>query len=79
MNHVVHVKTTILPGGKIEITDPNLPIGESVEVVVLLPESEKRNGHSAVDVLNEAPGHRLFKTPDEVDSYIHGERHSWER
>ncbi|MDA0738395.1 MAG: hypothetical protein O2999_11370 [Nitrospirae bacterium] len=79
MNQTVHVKTTILPGGKIEITDPNLPPGESVEVVVFLPEHGKPNGQSAVDVLSQAPGHRLFKTSDEVDSYIHGERGSWDR
>jgi len=79
MNYVVHVKTTILPGGKIEITDPNFPSGESVEVVVLLLEPGKKNSPSAIDLLNEAPGHRLFKTPEEVDSYIHGERNSWDR
>ncbi len=79
MNQTVHVKTTILPGGKIEITDPNLPTGESVEVVVFLPEPGKENRQSAVDVLSQAPGHRLFKTSDEVDSFIHGERGSWDR
>lgn len=79
MNQTVHVKTTILPGGKIEITDPKLPSGQLVEVVVLLPETEKQSGQSAVDVLSQAPGHRLFKTPDEVDSYLHSERDSWDR
>ncbi len=79
MPNEVHVKTTILPGGKIEITHPNLPSGESVEVVVLLPETGKKNGHSAVDVLSEAPGHRLFKTSEEVDTYIQDERHPWDR
>ena len=79
MHNAIHVKTTILPGGRIEITDANLPSGESVEVVVLLQETGKKNGHSAVDVLSEAPGHRLFKTPEEVDSYLQDERHSWDR
>jgi len=79
MNPTVHLKTTILPGGKIEITDPNLPSGESVEVVVLLPDSGKKNGDSAIDILNKSPGHRLFQTAEEVDFYIHGERGSWDR
>ena len=34
MQKALHIKTTVLPGGKIEIVDPELPVGESVEVVV---------------------------------------------
>ena len=32
MGKVMHQKTTVLPGGKIEIIDIDLPVGESVEV-----------------------------------------------
>ena len=34
MQKALHIKTTVLPGGKIEIVDPELPVGESVDVVV---------------------------------------------
>ena len=34
---------------------------------------------SVVDVLDEAPGQRLFKTGKEVDDYIAEERASWDR
>jgi hypothetical protein len=34
---------------------------------------------SAVDILAEAPGHRLFNSADEVDSYVRTERGAWDR
>ena len=34
MQKALHIKTTVLPGGKIEIVDPELPVGESVDVIV---------------------------------------------
>ena len=35
MQKVLHIKTTVLPGGKIEIVHKELAEGESVNVVVL--------------------------------------------
>ena len=32
---------------------------------------------TAVDILDEAPGHLLFKSAEEVDSYLREERASW--
>ena len=77
MQGVLHIRTTVLPGGKIEIVDQGLPVGESVDVVVSQPEASERR--SVVDILEEAPGHRLFKTAKEVDDYIKEERASWDR
>jgi hypothetical protein len=34
---------------------------------------------SALDILDELPGGRIFKTADEVDAYLREERDSWER
>jgi hypothetical protein len=34
---------------------------------------------SAVDILTEAPGQRLFKTAIEVGDYLRKERDSWDR
>jgi hypothetical protein len=34
---------------------------------------------SAIDVLNQTPGNRLFRTAEEIDAYIAQERASWER
>ena len=77
MQKVLHLKTKVLPGGKIEIVHRELPVGKSVDVVVR--HSSESAHRSAVDILAEAPGRRLFKTDAEVESYLKGERASWER
>ena len=77
MEKALHIRTTVLPGGKIEIVDHELPVGESVDVIVSQSSSSERR--SAVDILAEAPGHRLFKTGEEVASYLKDERESWDR
>jgi len=79
MQAALHIKTKILPGGKIEITDPDLPTGEAVEVIVLRTQSDTLIRRSAVDILAEAPGHRLFNTAEQVDAYLREERDSWDR
>ena len=77
MQRALHVRTTVLPGGKVEIVDQELPVGESVDVVV--SQSLALERRSAVDILAEAPGHRLFKTAEDVASYLKDERESWDR
>ena len=77
MQKSLHIKTTVLPGGKIEIVDRELPVGESVDVVVRHVTSPARR--SAVDVLGEAPGQRVFKTAADVESFLKHERASWDR
>ena len=79
MRAALHLKTTVLPGGKIEIVNQELPAGESVEVIVLLPTSPASVRRSAVDILAEAPGQRLFKTAADVEAYLQHERDAWER
>ena len=77
MQKELHLRTKVLPGGKIEIAHVELPVGKTVDVVVREPSDSARR--SAVDILAEAPGRRLFKTDAEVESYLKGERASWER
>ena len=67
------------PGGKIEVMDQELPAGETVEVIVLRPTVPASGRRSAVDVLAEAPGQRLFKTAADVRAYLQHEREAWER
>ena len=75
MRKALHIRTTVLPAGKIEIVDQELPVGESVDVVVSQsPGSERR---SAVDILAEAPGGLVFKTAADVAAYLKEERESW--
>ena len=77
MQKAIHITTTVLPGGRIEIVDKKLPVGESVNVVVL--RSNRAEQRSALDILKEAPGQHLFKTAEEVESYLKNERTSWDR
>ncbi len=77
MQKALHLKTTVLPGGKIEVVDRELRVGESVDVVVLRSATSPQR--SAVDILAEAPGRRLFKTAEDVQTYLKDERASWER
>lgn len=72
MQKALHLTTTVLPGGRIEIADEKLPVGESVNVVILHSSGSDRR--SVIDILEEAPGQRLFKTAEEVESYLRDER-----
>ena len=76
MRETLHLRATVLPGGKIEIRNGALREGESVEIVVLRPDATRRK--SILDILAEAPGKTMFQTAEEVDSYIRSERESWE-
>ena len=77
MQKALHVRTTVQPGGKIEIVDQGLPVGESVDVVV--SQSSVSERRSAVDILAEAPGGLAFKTAEEVAAYLKEEKESWGR
>ena len=44
-----------------------------------LGETPASSRRSVVDILNDGPGKRLFKTGKEVDDYIADERASWDR
>ena len=79
MRAALHLKTTVLPGGKIEIMDQELPAGEPVDVIILLSAAPASVRRSALDILAEAPGQRLFKTAADVDAYLQHEREAWER
>ena len=77
MQKELHLRTKVLPGGKIEIAHVELSVGKTVDVVVR--ESSDSAGRSAIDILSEAPGQRIFKTAEEAESYVADERTSWKR
>ena len=70
----LHVQTTILPGHRIELIVPELPIGSSVSVVVGPVQPLSRLD----EVLGSYSGKQLFQSADEVDSYLHAEREAWD-
>ena len=77
MQKALHIRTTVLPGGKIEIVDQGLQAGENVDVVI--SSAPTPSARSAWQIISEGPGQRLFKTAKEVDEYIAEERASWDR
>ena len=79
MATALHITTTVLPGGKIEISAPELIPGQRASVFVVLESEESVEKRPVRDVLANLPKHRLFKTAEEVDAYIWEERDSWER
>lgn len=75
----VRMKTKVLPGGKIEISAPELIAGQEATIVVTV-EDYKLNGQGhVIDLLKNLPGHQLFHTPEEIDTHIREERESWDR
>ncbi len=77
MQETLHIRATVQPGRKIEIVDRQLEVGEVVNVVVSPASPAKRR--SAIDILNEAPGGLVFKTPEDVATYLKEEKESWGR
>jgi hypothetical protein len=51
---------------------------ELFEVSVSAKSSLSPSRRSAIDLLDELPGQRLFKTPEEADQYLQEERSAWE-
>ncbi|MYB54361.1 MAG: hypothetical protein F4X77_19500 [Acidobacteriia bacterium] len=73
---MLHQRVSVLPGGKVEVVDPDLEAGEQVDVMI----SPVRAGaaRSAWQVISQASGHRLFTDAKQVENYLAEER-SWER
>jgi hypothetical protein len=79
MDTAVRLTALVQPGGKIEVISPELPTGQSVEVIVLVPGLARGQRPSVLDVLAAAPGHLAFTNAAEVDAYVRGECDAWER
>ena len=77
MQKALHIRTTVQPGGKVEIASPELEAGQTVDVVVLHESSVK--GRSVMEILNSGPERRLFQTAEEVKAYLAQEKASWDR
>ena len=77
MQKALHIRTTVQPGGKLEIVSPELEAGQTVDVVVL-HESGVR-GCTVMEILSSVPERRLFQTAEEVREYLSEEKASWDR
>jgi len=74
----VRVKTVVLPGGKIEISNPELIPGQHATVVVTVEENKPVDQRHVIDILTALPGHQIFQNAEEVDAYMREERDAWE-
>src|SRR5258708_20810643 len=74
----VRVETVVLPGGKIEISTPELIPGKRATVVVTMEDQEPVEQQHVIDLLTALPVHRLFQNAEEVDAYLLQDRDAWE-
>ena len=80
MQTTLRLETTVLPGHRLEISDPALPEGARVEVIVVLPEQPEPRRMSMLEFLESLPpGPRAFPTWDEYERHLREEKDSWER
>ena len=77
MRRALHVRTIVLPGGKVEFASPELESGQAVDVVVL--HESGREGRPVMEILDSGPERRLFQTAAEVRAYLAEEKASWDR
>lgn len=74
MQSALHLKTQVLPDGKIEIQSNDLEIGDIVDVFIISPQKSSVKQNSIEDIIKDLPGQEIFKTAQEVDEYLNGER-----
>ena len=79
MQTALRLTGTVQPGGRVEVSSPQLPPGKAVDVIVLFPREAEETRRSVMDVLAEAPGRLAFGTAEEVEAYVREERDAWDR
>lgn len=54
--------------------------GRNVKVILLSDDGaeQRPSSNSALDIIAQTPGHRLFQTADEVDHHLLLERDQWD-
>lgn len=78
MSVTVQVKTTVLPGHRIEVQAPELPEGRPATVLIVVEDAAMPKRRLR-DVLAGYGGGQAFGSAEEVDAYLREERDSWDR
>ena len=78
MNPALHTRTTVMPGGRVEIQTPDLKEGDQVDVFVIPSKPQTNGSKTVLQYLDEVPPPGLFKTSADADRYIQEERDSWQ-
>jgi len=79
MSTIIEREAVVGPDGTIEIQAPELAPGQKVKVIVEVEGTPPTGGRHVIDIVENLPGHRQFRTAEEVDEYIREERDSWDR
>jgi hypothetical protein len=75
----IHLQTTVLPGSRLEITSPELPVGVPVDVVISVPEHTDA-GMGVLDFLDQLPAtNRTLDEWAEVNREFRERRDEWAR
>jgi hypothetical protein len=81
MQAALRLKARVLPGKRVEFASPELPEGEEVELIVMLPETARtgsESGQGVWDFIQSLPaGPRSAATWDELERGFQAERKAW--
>lgn len=72
----IKLKKRIEKDGKLEIKHLPIAEGEEIEVIILVKEEKIKKKYRPLDLYGAGKG--IWKTAQEVDSYIEEERASWD-
>lgn len=73
----VHIRTTVLPGHRIEVSDPALRDGDEVELRIATVRIAPRKG--LIDVCREFPqGPHSAPTWEGIENNLRAERDAWD-
>ncbi len=79
MANEIRVRSVVLPGGRVAVTVPWLPTGQTVEVVVTVPEDAPPPMGIADWLRSLPPSTRTPEEWEEFERQFQEERNSWDR
>jgi hypothetical protein len=81
MQTLLRLKTTVLPGHRLEVTAPELPEGAKVEVIVVLPDQQphRMSMLEFLEKLPPGPSPRCYPTWEEYERHLQEEKNAWDR
>lgn len=79
METAIRIRTSVLPGHRVEIVSPQLPEGTAVEVIVLLPDPAERTSlYEWLAAGSPASKPRSADSWEQYDQLIQEERSQWD-
>ncbi len=82
MHTTLRMETTVLPGHRLEISNPELPDGAIVEVIVVVPKqatTQRMSMLQFLDTLPPGPSPRCYPTWEEYERQLQEEKNAWDR